>query len=741
MANRSTSDIVARLTELVCVASSAINQQTENTRITSSEEQPRNINEDVLRRLYPSLGSIAPSASSRPQCTPASYLPSLPSLPLPSSARARNQSRNPFNRAEKGRKRKRVVEEKETMAYKDVFFINDPRMSKVPRRQDRQHYYDVGLVGSVVAFRSTMVEHEIRKAIADSIPRFKELTVKPEFEIMKAVGPRLFSVPEIPEWNYKILKHQTDTITTQSQSSVTVTTSTVSRAPHAENEQSEDIKEICGQSEQQKTGTVSGANSGINTSERQCPVCLVYFPVHIIQSHTNDCIDSGMQPEKELYSDLIFEDIRLSEFGSDGCSEVEEPQEELVTVRSTHEWVAPAEARKEIAVLVEKLAGNVAGNKRRLYVRRKTMWQDYVDYRKKRWVKNNSALTLVFVGEAAVDEGGPRREFFAGALQQMRSRLFTNTTMGMIPEENAIAIANEDFLLAGELCASTTCQGGLAPNFLSGWVYDFLVGGLQNVKFANNVDLMDAKYNDFVYKVTNASSEEDYQDFLMSDTGIDVLGFIGYTGVAHREKLTSRPKLLQSLFYKQIISPVYTSLHQFEEGLRLFGVLQAIKESPAVCRPLFTMHGHIFKWEPGEFLASLEVLHSPAGSNAFDKEVDTFKYFSDLVEQMSVESKCNNPGICAAPITNPQSFAGNDVDITIGDLAQFITGSATMPPLGLPYAIKVGFKHGCPVGCKCRPTASTCTLTLYIPCHASTWEAMKELFTSALKDCNGFGNV
>eukprot|EP00794_Sanderia_malayensis_P012422 gene12422-13707_t len=188
---------------------------------------------------------------------------------------------------------------------------------------------------------------------------------------------------------------------------------------------------------------------------------------------------------------------------------------------------------------------------------------------------------------------------------------------------------------------------------------------------------MDAKYNDFVYKVTNASSEEEYQDFLMSDIGIDVLGFIGYT------KLTSRLKLLQSLFYKQIISPVYTSLRQFEEGLGLFGVLQAIKESPA----------------------------------------------------------CNNHGIWAAPITNPQSFAGNDVDITIGDLAQFITGSATMPPLGLPYAIKVGFKHGCPVGCKCRPTASTCTLTLYIPCHASTWEAMKELFTSALQDCSGFGNV
>ena len=71
----------------------------------------------------------------------------------------------------------------------------------------------------------------------------------------------------------------------------------------------------------------------------------------------------------------------------------------------------------------------------------------------------------------------------------------------MIPTESAIAIANEEFLLAGELCASTICQGGPAPNFLSDWVYDFLVGGLQNIKFPSSTDLLDAKLNDFVSKV------------------------------------------------------------------------------------------------------------------------------------------------------------------------------------------------------------------------------------------------
>ena len=93
----------------------------------------------------------------------------------------------------------------------------------------------------------------------------------------------------------------------------------------------------------------------------------------------------------------------------------------------------------------------------------------------------------------------------------------------------------------------------------------------------------------------------------------------------------------RSLFYKKIVAPVYISLHQFEEGLKLFGVLQSIIESPSIMKPLFTVHSNAFRWTAGEFLTGLDILYSPSGSNFFEKEVDIFKHFSDLVEQMSLE--------------------------------------------------------------------------------------------------------
>lgn len=49
----------------------------------------------------------------------------------------------------------------------------------------------------------------------------------------------------------------------------------------------------------------------------------------------------------------------------------------------------------------------------RINVRRKTLWDDFLRERKRR-VKPEKMLKVVFVGEPAIDDGGPRREFFSG---------------------------------------------------------------------------------------------------------------------------------------------------------------------------------------------------------------------------------------------------------------------------------------------------------------------------------------
>ena len=83
----------------------------------------------------------------------------------------------------------------------------------------------------------------------------------------------------------------------------------------------------------------------------------------------------------------------------------------------------------------------------------------------------------------------------------------------------------------------------------------------------------------------------------------------------------------------------------------------------------------------------------------------------------------------------------SDDAITIPKFLKWMTGSKTIPPLGLPKKIAMSFLHSCPVGCKCRPAASTCDIRCTIPVHIASEEFMKEMLVSALDDSYGFGLI
>ena len=94
------------------------------------------------------------------------------------------------------------------------------------------------------------------------------------------------------------------------------------------------------------------------------------------------------------------------------------------------------------------------------------------------------------------------------------------------------------------------------------------------------------------------------------------------------------------LFHKTHVTPVYISLHQFAEGLKLFSVLDAIKESLDIMRTLFTLSGSgVFAWKLEDGLPQIDIVYSPHGSNLYMKEVDTYTYFCNVVEQLSIAGK------------------------------------------------------------------------------------------------------
>ncbi len=84
---------------------------------------------------------------------------------------------------------------------------------------------------------------------------------------------------------------------------------------------------------------------------------------------------------------------------------------------------------------------------------------------------------MKFIGESAVDDGGPRREYFKLLLHCIatKSGLFQGWPGHVMPVHNLEALASNRFFLAGKMIATCLVQGGQPPVFFSAPVADYLV--------------------------------------------------------------------------------------------------------------------------------------------------------------------------------------------------------------------------------------------------------------------------
>ena len=137
-----------------------------------------------------------------------------------------------------------------------------------------------------------------------------------------------------------------------------------------------------------------------------CPICFKTFPYDSIENHATLCaskFDTGF--------DLIISDDELVELVDDELEDT--------FPYTDGEVVAPSVEIKDIVLDIKDVIMKLKGNnvkQRWLKIRRKKCWDDYINYLKKDWMKNCDDYLVEFIGEAGVDTGGPKREFFSGNL-------------------------------------------------------------------------------------------------------------------------------------------------------------------------------------------------------------------------------------------------------------------------------------------------------------------------------------
>ena len=126
----------------------------------------------------------------------------------------------------------------------------------------------------------------------------------------------------------------------------------------------------------------------------QCPVCLASFPLSEIVAHADTCSMWLLEDD----DDVVVEFSELNETSS--------------TVGN--ECVSSVGAKEVLIQEISCIASTVLSEEpKRLTVRRKFIWQDFKNEHQKRFTSKDR-LKVIFSGEPAVDDGGPRRELFSG---------------------------------------------------------------------------------------------------------------------------------------------------------------------------------------------------------------------------------------------------------------------------------------------------------------------------------------
>ena len=145
---------------------------------------------------------------------------------------------------------------------------------------------------------------------------------------------------------------------------------------------------------------VQSITSTSTTMKVECPLCFESFPIDEVEHHADGCAAS-------------FVLIEANEKEGSSVSYKENSTTELTNIfeESARDMVTLVECITNLKDFGLKTEMEVV----RVTVRRKMVWEDF-KRSMRRYYQPDRLLKITFAGETAVDDGGPKREFFAGRL-------------------------------------------------------------------------------------------------------------------------------------------------------------------------------------------------------------------------------------------------------------------------------------------------------------------------------------
>lgn len=190
----------------------------------------------------------------------------------------------------------------------------------------------------------------------------------------------------------------------------------------------------------------------------QCmQVCMMLWPL-MLKGITIDAMN-------KMHNITLLKDCYLSWFLYRVSGDTEHVTKLLMDHSKVHMITGDVEAVEKITIRRSHIWGDTL-----------RAWRRQLDLRKR--------IKVTFLGEPAVDEGGPRREFLRLLMKAVseQSSLLAGPPTRKVLLHNSLAMSKGHYRCMGEMIVMSLMQGGPGPAFFSPTVIDYVLGGISKVK-------------------------------------------------------------------------------------------------------------------------------------------------------------------------------------------------------------------------------------------------------------------
>jgi hypothetical protein len=408
--------------------------------------QNRERNESVeseINHLFPSVASVRQNnqsslsqssvTTSRLDADPDRVARTNTFNPTQNYRASKSRKKQSSNRSQK---RKRDECEKgnssKSAILKDVIMLPSPDIKVVPRGWKREKLYEKMFAVSAVEIHESMSEGDVRQIFNNIYEKKIAGLSEPKFNFVRAVGNKIID-PGCKSYDGKVIKYlskqgliyiratqnissglqilnENEHTSDESNSDDNGEEQSVagpSPRPHDEAHTEGDGIEEADENSDDDVLFVSafGSNDDAPVLMNEtfpvilvnCPTCTMSFPSDEIAEHADRCADAaeGLLQSQVTYGSLMMQEMDIPE---------------VVFESSSNDGSATT-----IVECLATLRRNVKEEITKIYVRRKRLWEDFVHVTKScKWFQPQNNIKVTFIGEPAIDDGGPKREFFTG---------------------------------------------------------------------------------------------------------------------------------------------------------------------------------------------------------------------------------------------------------------------------------------------------------------------------------------